>query len=107
MKRIYKYPVEMTEAQAIELPKGSEILTVQTQGTTAPGFRPKLMLWALVETGHEKLGVIENIPQETFRIRIFTTGDVVDDIPMRHISTFQISDGMFVGHVFIEINEKG
>lgn len=39
-KRIYKYPLEITDKQSVEMPISAEILTVQIQ-------KEKPFLWAL------------------------------------------------------------
>ena len=59
MKKIYKYNLDITDRQLLELPKGSEILSVKNQGDN-------ICLWALVNS--------EEQSKEVFEIEIFGTG---------------------------------
>ena len=88
MKRIWKYPLDVTDEQGITMPDGAVILTVQTQNE-------KPCLWAIVD------------PLAPHRIRRFAmigTGnpaDVLDVIPGPHyVGTFQLMGGGLVFHVF-------
>jgi hypothetical protein len=89
MNTIYKYPLEITDVQTIDLPNGAEVLDVAVQDELP-------VLWALVDT--------EEI---TAPVEVYTFGTGIpistelDDLV--HISTYQI--GGFVGHVFIEIGD--
>lgn len=83
VRRIFKYPVELTDSFAIDLPAGAEVLTVQTQGD-AP------FIWALV-VDHARL--------EPRHFRLCGTGHVLGD-GTRYVGTFQLHDGAFVGHLF-------
>lgn len=86
MKTIYKYPLEAEDWQAIKMPRGAEILAVQTQGETP-------CLWALVDT--------ENDSEERY-LRVIGTGHPIssEDKYLRFIGTFQLMGGSLVFHVF-------
>lgn len=83
MKRIYKYPIEITDVQNVMLPFGAEILCVQFQ-------QEQLCLWAIVN---------DNTP-EPRTIYIFGTGHDMDDTPRRYIGTVQQHGGALIWHVF-------
>lgn len=84
-KTIYKYPLEVTDLQELELPEGAEILTVQMQ-TGVP------CLWALVDPTADK---------KCRLIRIAGTGHFLnDEIEHRYIGTFQMAGGQLVFHAF-------
>ena len=85
---IWKYPLKVTDEQIINLPIGSEYLSVQVQNGTP-------CLWAKVN------------PQENviIRVKIVTvgTGHPADHVNeyMQFLGTYQLFDGEFVGHVFV------
>ena len=86
MKVIYKYPLEVTDDQFINIPKDYQILTVQVQNG-----RP--CLWAEVDP---------KLPMDCVHIVIVGTGHSIhDDDEMKYIGTFQLESGSFVGHCFI------
>ena len=85
MKRIFKYPLKITDLQKISMPKDSTLLTVQVQNGIP-------CLWALVDTDKET--------EERF-IGIIGTGNLVPKGILRYIGTFQgLENNWFVGHVF-------
>lgn len=84
MKRIFKFPLQITDIQKIRMPKDSSLLTVQVQKGTP-------CLWALVDTDKE---AVERL------IGIIGTGHPVPENVLRYIGTFQVLEGTFVGHVF-------
>lgn len=84
MKVIYKYRLEVTDCQEIEMPIDSEILTVQSQGEIG-------CLWAMVDTEFEK---------EKKIIRIVGTGHTVPPDCGQYIGTFQMAGGVLIWHVF-------
>lgn len=90
MKKIWKFPLEVTDLQKIRIPKNSTLLTVQAQ-------REVPCLWALVETDKES--------EERF-IRIAGTGHPVLEKIFRYVGTFQLAKGSFIGHVFEVIREN-
>lgn len=81
---IYKYPLETTDEQKIEMPKGANILTVQVQNGTP-------CLWALVNP--------ENRPEQRI-ISIFGTGNPIKPANIVYIGTYQLMEGKLVLHVF-------
>lgn len=84
MKRtIWKYELNMSDEQVIEMPQGTEILSVQVQNG-------KPCLWAFI-----------NFPareKETRVIEMYGTGHPIHGEGRKFIDTFQL--GEFVGHVF-------
>ena len=86
-RRIYKYTLEVTDVQDIQLPVDAQILTVQTQHG-AP------QLWAIVDADSKRT--------RTRRLVIHGTGHPVHehaDIGC-YLGTFQLHDGRLVFHVF-------
>lgn len=88
-KTIWKFELETTDNQKIQMPVGAEILTVQTQNETP-------CLWALVDPNEAK--------EDRF-IEIFGTGhpigyDMDVDVDRKYISTYQLHGGSLVFHVF-------
>lgn len=86
MKKIYKYPLEVTDTQFIELPLGAEILTAQMQGN-------QLCLWAMVNSSPDAI-------KKNRCIEIIGTGYPVPTGDLKYISTFQIAGGGLIFHVF-------
>jgi len=85
MKTIYKYNLEITDRQIVEMPYNSEIIAVKNQGDD-------LCLWAIVET--------ENEVRPTYEIEIYGTGHPMDkDIFTEFIETCVMPNGL-VWHVF-------
>ena len=86
-KTIWKFELETTDNQTIEMPANAEILTVQTQAQ-------KPYLWALIDPTEKK---------EKRLIEIFGTGhDLHYDIGVsrNYLGTYQIEGGSLVFHVF-------
>ncbi len=90
--KIYKYQLETTDNQEIEMPVFAKVLTVQTQNETP-------CLWVEVNT--------EETDTETRRFKIFGTGHpIIRDCPndsYKYIGTYQLLGGSFIGHVFEHI----
>jgi len=84
MKTIWKYTLNVTNSQSIEIQKGAFVLTVQLQNK-------ELQLWALVDP-EEKT--------EHIHIHIYGTGHPIHKETLEYISTFQ--EGSLVFHVFKE-----
>lgn len=87
-KVIYKYTLDVSDFQELELPIGSEILTIQVQDG-------KAYLWALVNQ--------DEIQKECRCIEIFGTGHQIGydmGISRKYISTFQLYGGSLVFHAF-------
>ena len=89
MKKIYKYPLEITDTQFVELPLGAKILTAQMQGN-------QLCLWAIVNT-------LPGAVKKNRRIEIIGTGNPMPTGELEYISTFQVYGGGLIFHVFENI----
>jgi hypothetical protein len=86
-KVIWKFELETTDNQEIEMPIGAEILTMQTQNEIP-------CIWALVDPKAEK---------ETRTFEIFGTGHPIYydmGVSRNYISTYQLHGGTLVFHVF-------
>lgn len=84
---IYKYPLEVTDRQDVEMPQGAKILSVQTQGEV-------VCLWALVDKQRE---IVRR------KIRILGTGhEHEESYTSGYIGTTQQANGALVWHVFDE-----
>jgi len=82
MKTIWKY--ELSTKTEIDIPKGVEILDVQSQHE-----RPQL--WVLVDPANDK---------EKRYFAIYGTGHKLPDNPGVYLGTFQIANNNFIFHVF-------
>jgi hypothetical protein len=86
-KTIHKYQLNTTDNQSLWLPKGAEILTVQTQNDVP-------CIWALVDTDQHL---------EERRFEIFGTAHPIQsDIgtDRKYIGTYQLNGGDLVFHLF-------
>ena len=84
-EKIYKYELEVTNVQTIDMPVGAKILCIQLQN-----FMP--CIWALVDP---------DMPKERRTIEIFGTGhDVPDKGERKYIGTYQLMNGALVYHCF-------
>lgn len=105
MRRVYKYPLEVVDRQTILMPAGADVIACQAQGDD--GMRPRNpidplgriperpMLWALVDA--------HGSPEaRTFRT-VGTGRDLVEDVPLRYVGTYQLDGGALVFHVFEEV----
>jgi hypothetical protein len=92
MKTIYKYPLEVADLCDVQMPEGAVVLTVQA-------LRNQPCLWAEVDT---KAKTIKR------RFRTYGTGHPRDDAQKfpHYVGTYQISDGLFVFHVFTDRIER-
>lgn len=85
---IWKYPVRIDDKFALEMPKGAQVLAVQTQNG-AP------QLWALVDPDAE---------HESRRFALLGTGHYLTPEALEHgltyRGTFQVRDGALVFHLF-------
>ena len=86
MKKVFKYPIDITDLQYVMIPKDAEILTVQTQGE-----KEELYIWALVDP---------KLENQKRMIRIIGTGHEIYETNIKFIDTFQIFHGKGVFHVF-------
>lgn len=90
-KSIWKFPMNVNDRVRLSMPKGAEILTVQTQNETP-------CIWALVDTENEK---------EERYFEIFGTGHPVPvdmGVERKYINTFQLRGGSLVFHLFERLN---
>lgn len=90
MHKIFKYELEPTDQQILQLPYGAQILDIQVQGG-AP------FVWAMVN------------PDAKLADRKFVTVGTGHEIKdgylesLKYIGTYQISGGVLIFHVFEEI----
>jgi len=88
-KTIYKYTLEVTDEQDIEMPLNSTILTIQVQNNIP-------CLWAIVDPNETEVRVK--------RVMIFGTGHPIDDdilkFNLSYIYTFQLKEESLVFHAF-------
>lgn len=82
-KTIWKFELRPAITK-IEMPEGAQVLTAQMQGN-------QLCLWALVDPGAKK---------ETRTFEVFGTGHPINEGNIMYITTFQMSGGAFIFHVF-------
>ena len=90
-KTIWKFELETTDNQKLEMPVNAEILNMQTQSET-------LCLWALVDPA---------APKETRYFEVFGTGCPLRydmGVSRTYIGTYQLNDGALVFHVFERLN---
>lgn len=87
MKTIFKYPLAITDSQAVLMPIGAEFLSVQFQGED-------LCLWALVDPNAKKIA-------QTFWI-VGTGHPVPASEYLKFIGTAQQFGGKLVWHIFSE-----
>lgn len=91
MITIYKYPLQITDSQSIEIPACHKILDIQFQES-------QLVLWALVNPNFVKL---------LKHIYIFGTGQPIEHYsnPSMFTDTYQylktIQQNGFVWHIFV------
>jgi hypothetical protein len=90
---IWKFPLELTDEQFIELPADARILTVQMQRTGVLHAETPC-LWAIVDPAAPKVRAL---------VRIVGTGHLFPDADrLTYISTIQMHDGGLVFHVFVD-----
>ncbi len=84
--RIWKWAIQITDRQAVMMPAGAQVLTVQMQG-----HHPQL--WALVDE-------TQDTPLTPRAFAIYGTGNPMPEDPGRYIATFQTHGGDLVWHAF-------
>ena len=87
---IWKFPLEVTDEQVVEMPAGAQRLCVQTQGE-------RLCLWALVDP---------DAPLMSRRFAVRGTGHSIEGDSGTYIGSAQQMRGALVWHVF-EMGEGG
>ena len=91
MKTVYKQKIETTDWQKIELPKGSQILSIQTQNDDA-------CIWFLCNPKEEE--------KEVRILEIYGTGHPIkDEYDRKFIGTYQLYGGSLVFHCFERLTE--
>ena len=85
MKKIFKYQLETTDIQQVEMPQGAEILCIKTQNETP-------CIWALVETN-------ATVTKRIFEI-IGTGFNITENDNRKYIGTYQLNGGSLVFHCF-------
>lgn len=86
MQAIWKFSLQATDAQTISMPKGAQVLTVQSQ-------RGIPALWAIVDPDAEE-------GDRTFLT--YGTGQPITVSPGEYAGTYQLQGGALVFHVFEE-----
>lgn len=85
MRTIWKYELEVTRRQDIEMPKGSVILSLHVQGGIP-------CIWVECDPDAEK---------ELRSFEIKGTGHAIEQgVNRRYIGSFQLRGGNYVGHLF-------
>ena len=84
--RIWKWTLQVTDLQAVQMPRGATVLSVQLQHGMP-------QVWALVD---------ETAPQEPFTFAAYGTGNPMPEVVDfgRFVGTYQLDDGALVFHVF-------
>lgn len=87
MQTIWKFPINVTDEQQINVPKGARFLTAQFQ-------HGNLCLWAQVD---------DSAFTERRTIRVIGTGHPIPDAAsLQYIASVQTMGGNLVFHVFIK-----
>lgn len=82
--RIWKWPLEVTGTQTIQMPADAKVLAVQVQDG-------KPQAWVLVNE-------CADFVERTFAT--YGTGHPVSSDPGKYVATYQLHDGEMVFHVF-------
>lgn len=89
IQKIYKYELKPNGSQNIVIPKGSEILTIQSQ-------YGKACMWCLCP-------IVEDGDYDCRNIEIYATGEPIASdmgVTRDYLGTFQLENGRLVFHVF-------
>jgi len=87
-KRIYKYPIPVSDEQIIRLPFGYRIISVQVQGLIPT-------IWAIVDD--------EQPMMVDVKVKTFVTGQELPDHHfLNYHGTYQLQGGNLVYHVFTD-----
>ncbi|MBT2759901.1 hypothetical protein [Paenibacillus sp. ISL-20] len=83
---VWKYTLEVDESQDIDMPKGSEIISVETQGES-------IVIYALVRPQEEK---------DTYRVLVYGTGHDIhlNVTEYKFLGTAKFGNGELMFHVF-------
>lgn len=89
MRTIWKYVLDVTDEQDIEVPQGSKLLSVQVQ-------KGEVCLWVLVTNKTDT---------SCAKIIIHGTGHPIHyKTELEFLGTFQLDGGNFIGHCFGIVN---
>lgn len=92
-KCVWKFPIEITDGQLIEMPHGARVIAVQAQ-------RDAVCLWAIVEPGARR--------EERHVIVAGTGHQLPPNVEeYQYAGTFQLQGGLLVFHVFISPTTGG
>jgi|SRR5580765_4324831 len=93
MKTIWKYPLELSNEQVIDMPEAAQILTIERQGIdgVTVDMKTDIVMWALVNT---------EAPIEKVLVEMFETGEELPSGKRTYISTLQANDGAYIIHTF-------
>ncbi len=92
MKTIHKYELKLDEQQTVKMPKGAEILSVQSNGFERSCLCGKVWVWALVDPNLKKT--------DTHVFNMYETGAEVRAESSAYLASAQFEDGRYVVHVF-------
>ena len=81
---IWKFSLETTDEQTVEMPAKAEILSVQTQSEIP-------CIWAMVNPENKKVKRV---------FHIFGTGHCVPNADRKFVGTYLLQGGVLVFHVF-------
>lgn len=102
MNTIYKYDLNITDRQILQLPVDAQILSIQQQNTTPvygadgrPVLNNTLQLWALVDPDAA-------LEQRHFII-VGTGNPMPDGAAGYHLATVVTAGGALVWHIFEEV----
>lgn len=84
-KEIWKFELEINGEQAVSMPEGAEILSLQVQ-------RGKPCIWVMVDSAARS--------QEQRWFKTFGTGHPIEYALGAFVGTYQLKDGDLVFHVF-------
>jgi len=90
MKKIYKYKLNHSSSQPLQLPKGSSIISVTSQ-------YGNIVLYANVQTDAKET--------ETYDILVIGTGDEAPSKDYHFIGTIKLHEGAYMFHVFYKKEE--
>jgi len=86
---IWKFPFAVADEFQVQMPAGSQVLSVQVQNGQP-------CMWAKV---------YEDAPFVTRRFRVYGTGHGIPEaLPLDFVGTFQVQDGLLVFHLFEELD---
>lgn len=87
MKVIFKYTLAAIGTQSVEMPVGSQILSLDVQNN-------QVQLWAMVDPNERE--------KENIKIEMMGTGHAftIPDEFLKFIGTVQLSGGKWVFHIF-------